>query len=1018
MNLRALSIGLTSALLVLSAGCGKGGLTDLNEGDGMNKPNPTELMIDRIEVNPATITLLENAAVTIEVVGFKSDNSTVTLTEGLTWASANEAVAQVSADGTVTASGPGDTTIDVKYHMLSAVVQVSVTDAKLTALTINPDQVTTAVGGVTQFQAAGLLDDGSVIDLTAVSSWSSSSPNIVSIDAGGLATAAAGGSAMISAEFSGEKATATIEVSEAKVVSLRVSPDSATLAPQSVQAFTVTAFLDDGTQADLTAAAQWTSSDTAVISIVAGLATAHMPGDVTVTAKIGEVTGEAKVTVTAYRLVSIRIEPTQDIVLELGDEQALRAIGVYENQDEVDLSATAQWASSNDRAVSVSNAPGQQGKISAISPGEAQITATVGMLSGNADVVVSEARLLSLEFDANSVSIREGATEALRAFGNYSDMSRRDVTAQVNWTSSNTQIATVINTGADKGTIQALSQGETTITITLDGVTADISVVVAPPGLVDIVVTPANQTIEEDTRLNYQAEGVYSNGNRADITTDVTWSVADPNIADISNVANAEGLLISRDNGNTQVRATFDGVTGETDLTVVPPTLVEIQITPVNPTMNIGEYGGLGATAVYSNATTRNISRDAQWSSSNTMVVEVNSSRMGAYTEAIGAGMAVITATFQGISATSTFTVNDAAVVSLSIDPIIWTAPVGDDRRFSVQAFYSNGSSQDITWMANWSSSDSSVASVGGGRMGQGRVEANSPGTAQITASYDGLQVSSTVTVTPAVITSIQVTPFMASMTVGQDRQFQAVAIMSDGTTENITNDASWISTDLTVAGVSNSRWSRGRVTAIAAGTTTIRASLDGTVGETALSVSNASIDRIQVTPFIPTVPLGYGLQMRATVIFTDGTTLDITNASSWSTSDITVAAVSNARGSEGRITTLSAGMIAVNAQYMGVTGTTDLTVSSAVLTGITVTPDVATVTAGQSVDFNATGNFDDGSTFNVTWYVTWNSSDLTVADVSNAWGSWGQATGFATGTASIVATQGMVSGSANLTVQ
>ena len=110
--------------------------------------------------------------------------------------------------------------------------------------------------------------------------------------------------------------------------------------------------------------------------------------------------------------------------------------------------------------------------------------------------------------------------------------------------------------------------------------------------------------------------------------------------------------------------------------------------------------------------------------------------------------------------------------------------------------------------------------------------------------------------------------------------------------------------------------------------------------------------------------------------------------------------------------------MIAVNAQYMGVTGTTDLTVSSAVLTGITVTPDVATVTAGQSVDFNATGNFDDGSTFNVTWYVTWNSSDLTVADVSNAWGSWGQATGFATGTASIVATQGMVSGSANLTVQ
>ena len=44
--------------------------------------------------------------------------------------------------------------------------------------------------------------------------------------------------------------------------------------------------------------------------------------------------------------------------------------------------------------------------------------------------------------------------------------------------------------------------------------------------------------------------------------------------------------------------------------------------------------------------------------------------------------------------------------------------------------------------------------------------------------------------------------------------------------------------------------------------------------------------------------------------------------------------------------------------------------------------------------------------------------SDLTIADVSNAWWSWGQATGFAAGTTTITATEGTIVGSADLTVQ
>jgi hypothetical protein len=1018
-------IGLFSGLL-LSTACGKGGLTDLNNGEMMNPadmpmPNPELAEVTKIEVNPSSITLVEDASVAITATGFKSDGTSIDITKDVTWASANEAVAAISAEGLLSAVGPGDTTIDAKLGMLTATVQVSISDAKLTGLIITPDGAATAVGGVVPFQCFGLLDDGNKIDLSRAVTWSVADAQVASIDATGLVTALAGGKTVILAEFSGFDVFVELEVSEAKITSILVEPDVATLAPGSVQAFSATAILDDGTRADLTATVTWFSTDDSIVSVAGGIANAYTPGEATITAKLDGISGQAKVNVTAYELIQIRIEPSQ-LTLQLGEESILRAIGVYENMDEVDLTRTVQWRSNNDRVVSVSNAQNQEGQVTAIAAGQTEIIASLGQLSGQIEVEVSEAELISIEFGRNSISIAQGGTAQLAAYGVYSDGSRRDVTNQATWASADSQIATVNNMGSGKGRVSAISQGETTVAFGLEGISANISVVVTPPGLVEIIVTPDNQTIEEEQRINYQAEAVYSDGTRADIRTDATWSVTNTSLADISNAANAEGRLISRDDGTLQVRAAFEGITGETTLTITPPTLVSIQISPINPTMAISDFSFLSATAVYSNGTTREISGDATWASSDSSVVNVMSSRRGAFAEAVGAGTSVISASFQNQTSMTTFTVNNATVVSLSISPIVWTAPAGDSRRFAVEAFYSDGSSSEVTWMASWSSSDGSVASVSNSQRSRGEVDANAAGTAQITATYEGIQVSSSVTVTAAVINSIQVTPFMASMSPGQVSQFQAVAIMSDGSTENISRDASWVSTDQAVAGVGNSRWDTGRVTAVAAGTTTIRASLDGITGETTLSVSSASIDRVQVTPFIPTVPVGYGLQMRATVIYTDGTTRDVTNAVTWASSDVAVGAVSNARNSEGWLTTVSAGQINVTAQYMGVTGSTTVSVNGATLMSIMVTPNVGTVMAGQSLQFTATGNFDDGSTFDVTWYVTWNASDLTVADVSNAWGSQGRATGFSTGMSDIIASQvttsgTLVSGTASLIV-
>ena len=61
---------------------------------------------------------------------------------------------------------------------------------------------------------------------------------------------------------------------------------------------------------------------------------------------------------------------------------------------------------------------------------------------------------------------------------------------------------------------------------------------------------------------------------------------------------------------------------------------------------------------------------------------------------------------------------------------------------------------------------------------------------------------------------------------------------------------------------------------------------------------------------------------------------------------------------------------------------------------------------------------FSDNSTMDVTTYVTWLSSTPAIASISNAPGTQGIAKGLSTGSVTITAVKGSVSGTAQLSVQ
>src|SRR5262249_47430425 len=145
-----------------------------------------------------------------------------------------------------------------------------------------------------------------------------------------------------------------------------------------------------------------------------------------------------------------------------------------------------------------------------------------------------------------------------------------------------------------------------------------------------------------------------------------------------------------------------------------------------------------------------------------------------------------------------------------------------------------------------------------------------------------------------------------------------------------------------------------------------------GTVsGSTALHVTAATLDSLAITPPNPTIARFSIAVFHVTGTFSDHTTQDLTTQANWSSSDLSVATISNTVGSQGRATGTGAGDSTITATVGSASGTTNLHVTGAALQSISITPSLPTVANGLVVVFTATGTYSDSSTQNLTTLVT-----------------------------------------------
>jgi uncharacterized protein YjdB len=414
------------------------------------------------------------------------------------------------------------------------------------------------------------------------------------------------------------------------------------------------------------------------------------------------------------------------------------SVCIGSNTSLTDASGGGTWTSSNVAVATIGTSSGIAGGVSA---GTSLVTYSIGAGCQTTSVLTVNPNPGAIT-PAGAVSVCMGATTSLT-----------DGTVGGAWSSSNTTLATV----GTSGIVTGVGAGTVTISYTLGTGCAATKIVTV--NLTPVAITPAGAAVCAGSNFTF-----------SDATGTGVWSSSNTAIATIgAGTGIAGGVTL----GTTTISYTLGSCFATTTLSV---NSLPGAITPAGAVSVC-----MGATTALTDAT-----GGGAWSSSDNTIATVDAA--GTVT-GVSAGTVTISYSLgTGCASVKTITVN---LTPVAISPATSAVCIGSTVSFS-----------DATAGGAWTSSNTGVATVGGGTGIAGGVSA---GTATISYTLGSCFATTTLSVNP---NPVAITPA------------GAVSVCAGATTSltDATAGGAWSSSNATIATVNSS----GTVTGVAAGTATI----------------------------------------------------------------------------------------------------------------------------------------------------------------------------------------------------
>ena len=359
------------------------------------------------------------------------------------------------------------------------------------------------------------------------------------------------------------------------LVSVAVTPATASIPITGTQQFTATATFSDGSSRNVTTTSSWISGTPGVATVgpATGVATGLAGGTSLITATYSGMSGLATLTVNAATSVSFVVTPATASIPVSGTQQ-FAAIQTFSDGTTQNRTTTSVWSTSGASAAnaSVGAATGLALGITVTPAGvPVVINATFGALVATpAALTVNAATSVSFKVTPALASIPVTGNQQYTAIETFSDGTTFDRTATSTWTSANVPlggaaVATVSSTVPTKGLATGTVVGQSDVTATLGALNASARLTVNAATLVSINVTPTAASIPVSGTQQYTATAVFSDGSSLNVTTNssTVWHSATLGVATFVAPPAVTGLTTGVAIGTSDITAdyTLAGVT-------------------------------------------------------------------------------------------------------------------------------------------------------------------------------------------------------------------------------------------------------------------------------------------------------------------------------------------------------------------------------------------------------------------------------------------------------------------------
>lgn len=401
------------------------------------------------------------------------------------------------------------------------------------------------------------------------------------------------------------------------------------------------------------------------------------------------------------------------------------------------------------------------------------------------------------------------------------------------------------------------------------------------------------------------------------------------------------------------------------------------------------------AVAVAKTSSGQTVSVDSiEWSTSDTSILAVSPA---GEIRARKMGSAAVFAKWRKRSGKGSLSVTDTLPAKIVVSPSRASESVGGQMHLSAAVATATGRALP-SHAVKWKSTDTRYVTVSA----SGLITAARVGSAQVIATASDVSDTAVVSVSPATIANLSVTPGTSTLSSGETVQLNAQASDADG--NGLTGRAvGWASSDESIASVSTS----GVVTGGKIGTATITATAEGTRASATIHVTAGDATSITLTPGSVGLVAGATQQLTASLEDEAGNGL-AANDIAWASANAAVAKVTPS----GLVTAVHPGSTTITAVSGSAMGRASVVVSAGAVKTVTVTPASFSLASGGTRQLavklvDAVGNVVDAD-------AAWSSSNNTVATVS----ATGLVTAKQAGSATISAAAGGAKGSAALTVE